>query len=556
MANTSPSVFVRKDMLDLRDSNNGSYNSHTIQIDTSQLANSNKYLDYSQAYMTIPLIMAASETTAVDGALTGKNRVDNCFSLKNWYGSVINTVLLDWAGTTIIQSSNLSGMWKVWQLLTTMSMSNVEVDGPTLGFYPDECWFTFSDAASVSGQGVCNNGVVKAHEAKRGVGSLSGKFGNIGAAKRQEIFFDDVASSPSQVFMTKENSKAAYRSHIHDQTSVTDGKSSIVYAIQAIVKLRHLHSFFRELPLIKGAFFRLTLTLNQPTVDISVTTNGLVTLDSITSPMGGVVPFMITVGNEQSTSAANAVKLPTFVGSTAASSVKVTMNVGNELIDPAAKALFATAPVTSLANYTQIHVPAYTFAPSFESSYLSSPTKTIHYTDLYTYVTKTIPAGQPFNELITNGISAIQSLTMIPILPSIATGKNYPQYMSPFDSCGGAQGCPLAHVTNLQVVMSGQNMFYQNQQYLYQHYLENISGMNSVNGNLVDGLTSGLISQTQWEQMPVYYIDLSRGLPIDEAVPKSLSISGKSLCQKDIQFICFIEYKVAVSLDLLTGARV
>jgi hypothetical protein len=74
---------------------------------------------------------------------------------------------------------------------------------------------------------------------------------------------------------------------------------------------------------------------------------------------------------------------------------------------------------------------------------------------------------------------------------------------------------------------------------------------------MTDGLTSSLIDKLGFEnEYCYYYVDCSRMLPVEEAVPKSVSIIGTNSCAKDLQFFCFIEYGVQVSIDVLTGARV
>jgi hypothetical protein len=100
-------------------------------------------------------------------------------------------------------------------------------------------------------------------------------------------------------------------------------------------------------------------------------------------------------------------------------------------------------------------------------------------------------------------------------------------------------------------------MVYNQVQYDYQQFEDQLRGVNSVNGGLVDGLTSGLIDFHKFQRMyRYYYVNCARMLPIDEAVPKSVSISGTSLSKLPITFYVFIEYGVQVSVDCLTGARV
>ena len=57
-----------------------------------------------------------------------------------------------------------------------------------------------------------------------------------------------------------------YRSRVYSQTPngfAGLSKVFVTFQIQAFIYLRHLHSFFSQIPLLKGVFFRLTLNLNN-----------------------------------------------------------------------------------------------------------------------------------------------------------------------------------------------------------------------------------------------------------------------------------------------------
>ena len=64
----SPNVFVRKDWINILDNQNQNYNNNQSVIDTSQLSNSNKYMAYREAYLSIPLLLTVAQTSA---AVTG-----------------------------------------------------------------------------------------------------------------------------------------------------------------------------------------------------------------------------------------------------------------------------------------------------------------------------------------------------------------------------------------------------------------------------------------------------------------------------------------------------
>ena len=166
-----------------------------------------------------------------------------------------------------------------------------------------------------------------------------------------------------------------------------------------------------------------------------------------------------------------------------------------------------------------------------------------------------IAAGANFNNLISNGIAGMTSVCVYPYFTSTANGGIKP-IESPFDTAGCTTS-PLVHLTNFNVVVSGQNILYNNQHYTYQQWVNNLQGWKSLNGGKSDGLNSGLISQLDFETAYSYYcVDVGRGLPVEEAVPKSLSIIGKNESQKDIDLIVFVTYKQKIDIDVITGARI
>jgi len=314
---------------------------------------------------------------------------------------------------------------------------------------------------------------------------------------------------------------------------------------------------------MKGVFFRLTLNINQPTVVLKCGAAGDMSIESIISPLGGV--SLLMVASQESTLAASSGSIAAQGGiqlTNDAHRCRVTLNVGNKIIDPTQKSEISGAGLgetTSLNQSCQLYIPAYTFNPSYEEAYLSRPTKTIQYSDIYQFTTTGVRGS--FNTLITNGISNIKSILVLPFFKKISDDMDYPPIQSPFDSAGAGTTSPLASVIkNFQVVVAGQNMFYNTQNYGFEEFLNQFVGVNSINGNLTDGLTSGLVDFQKWNSLYGYwYVDCSRKLPVDESVPMSVSLQGttqQTTTVPEIQFYVFISYGVQVSLDVLTGARV
>jgi hypothetical protein len=97
-----------------------------------------------------------------------------------------------------------------------------------------------------------------------------------------------------------------------------------------------------------------------------------------------------------------------------------------------------------------------------------------------------------------------------------------------------------------------------NELYDWQNFKDELSAMNAVNGSQVDGVDSGLIGYSEFEGNYRYYVaDLSRRLPAEDAVPKSIQITGtvQSGTVSSVQLQCFVVFKKQISIDLETGAK-
>jgi len=493
-------------------------------------------------------------------------------------------MLLDYAGTTIIQNTPLCGLFSTFTLMTSLSRSDVETLGPTIGFYPDSVNFCYNKLATPDGVGSCNNSKVVAQgNLKNTVGSS--EFSNPGIQERWSRLMIDPNGQSGQtgtkfdVIVDANNMDQLYRSRVSAYSQYGSGSSAVpgttlngtayvVFQIQAFIYLRHLHSFFSQIPLLKGVFFRLTLNLNQPIVTLN-SDGGTMSISEIISPLGGVSPIMIASQSPRQTSVETietqtvdslGIQSQQFWGLNlnALSSMRVTLNVGNKIIDNTQNQACLQAK-TNLNQSCFLNVPLFTFNPAFESAYLSRPTKTIVYSDLYQYTTPIQPTGQ-FNFLITNGISNIKSVLILPMESKIeGITPVYPPFWSPFDTCGGGTTAPLggSTLTNFNVVIAGQNMIYNQVTRSYEEFNNQLYGVNAVNAGLTDGLTSGLVDYWSFlQQYGYYYVNCARQLPIDEAVPKSCSIQGTNNSKLSLQFYVFIEYGVQVNVDVLTGARV
>ena len=544
----SASIFVKKDWLNILDNQNGAYAANQSVVDTSQLANSNKYMNYREAYLGVPLLLTA---TGLGDQTNASYSADYAFGLKNWFGSIIHSMTLDLAGTTIIQQTPYSGLWNTFKLMTSLSWGDVTTIGSSIGFYPDNpLSFSFNDASANDGCGTCNNQNNMVFPVVSGANN-SYDVANEGFLKRQQYINYDSAgltapsSSAFSALLTSSACANLYKSHISTKTS--GGVFQV--SIMAIIQLKHVHSFFQNVPLLKGVYMRMTLNLNQPVISGSyANSTDVFTAVTVSSPLGGVSPIMIA-----SARASNGFAAVT----TADATIRVSLAVGNTCLDSTQRAVSGVTTGAFSPNIN-LYVPAYTFNPVYEQAYLSSPVKRIVYTDIYQYQVTSVAAGATFNQLITNGIAGLKSVLVLPFYTAASNGSFVlDPIQSPFDPAGSGPTSPLCLLNNFNVVVSGQNMIYNSQKYSYEQFMNQLYGANAVNAGLTDGLTSGLFNQLGFEMEYCYhYVNCSRMLPVEEPVPKSVSIVGQNQSAKAIQLYVFCEYGVEIAIDVLTGARV
>lgn len=568
----APNIFIKKDWVSILDNQNGIYSSNQSVIDTSQFSNSNKWINYREAYFTIPMFLTLTQTGNSVNFLPNATATscDYALGLKNWYGSIIHSFSVDLAGTTIIQQTPFQSLWNNFKLITSLSYQDLLTIGPSIGFYPDNSssWFysnTNASTTDLAGKGICNNFNAVANPV------VSGAFNalettNNGFYQRQRAWnfnVNGLSGTGGVAFsnmISRANLTLLYKSTILQPVSGAAGARGY-WAAQIVgqVYLRHLHEFFDKIPLVKGMFMKMTMNLNNSSTQVSITQDTGTFIENMSQdlgassfPLGGINPIMIASG-AAGNGAARVVAVNDAV-------VVVAMGLVVGSIAYETNAVAAGVPRGYVNNLT-LTAPCYTFNPAFEGAYLSNAIRKIDYEDIYQYQVLNVPAGQNFNNLITNGIAGIKSVLVLPFHSPQSSAAQFNGSISPlqscFDSAGGGTTSPLTYINNFNVVISGQNAIYNTQRYTYEAFLNQLNGQNSVNGNQIDGMGSGLISQMDFENCyNYYYVNAERCLPIEKGVSKSVSIVGQNVSLWNVDLYVFISYGISVSINILLGSRV
>lgn len=569
--------FVKRDLVYVNDNSAGSYNGQFL-IETSAIANSGRWASYSEAVLKIPYVVKLGRN-----ANLGAIRNNYQFGMKAGFHQIIHSFSVDYQGTNVVQLTPYSNFYISYKMLTSWSTNDVVKFGALCNFFPDT-------SSSTRYLAVGNNNAVIGIMNQDGLGFLNNRitwavatdfvastaFNNViqqqqplsfnsgflrriencnkiptdfnGAVATMNAIVAGLGNGGTYPQLINANSLQNL-SHFFSGTFSGDANEFSYVFHWATIRLKDMHDFFSQLPLVKGAYIKLLVNYNAGSAVVTKTNNAggnVIDNCTITQQYGGSIPYMLSSG---ATNQPNA----------AAAAVNV---AGYFSLSSGVKVAGGTTPVDSIQ--CRLYVPLYQMAPQYESQYISmNPTKEVVYRDIYNYVVYSVSAGQNFNNLLTNGIVSPKALVIIPMVDGQTAGDArhcqaiaLQPYQSPFTTEPATPSFGSA-LYNWNIQVSGVNIFQQNQQYDFEQFTSELSKINAVNGAMTTGLTSGLIGESEFSGLYRYYVaDLSRGYKADDVVPKSVLITGTNYSVKALNLFCFIEYERKIVIDIVSGAVV
>lgn len=552
----SSSVMTDKKWLQVLDQNNGSYSSGQSTLETTSLSTSDRFMNYREAYLSVPLIITVGNNTDVnDAGMANATNKSKLIGMKNSYTSIIHSFSCDLNGTNIIQNTPFTELYNAFQLMTSLSWDDVKTQGSTIGFYPDDALSATSftaDAPEGSASSTVNNQDLLTPNAQ--TDAVLGNIGNKGFSERLKyINYDSTAKVngagaevAQSVFLSQASANTLYKNQVFTLHAGGATDSPVVQIqVMAVIKLRHLHNFFNHVPLAKGLQFRFILNFNQHTQTITNNATNITAEAVAKSQYGGVCPFIVASAK------ANNGGVGTIA---AAGSIRADLSIGKTCLDNTL-ANYGGTTTSSLPQSVSLWVPSYVMNPSLEASYISAnSSKRISYTDIYNFRINAIGANQTFNTLITSGIRGVRSVLVMPFFPQASNG-DVQEFQSVQSCCGGGSTALLAQITNFNVQVGGVNQIQTNGRYEFEIFNNYVYGANSVNGGHTDGLSSGLIGQSDWgRKFLYYYVDCNRGTDLERDTPKSVQIQGQNLSAKTVDYQVFIEFENSFSIDVGSGA--
>lgn len=524
------------------DQNSGSYPNGSVVFDLASLANSGKFWDPRQSFLTIPLVM---NLNVAAGGITAAN-AENVFamSLKNGYHHLINSLSVEITNNQVVNLTNLSNLDIHYRLVSTMSGEDVANIGPSIGFAKDNAEsITYAAAGTVAGIGEINNNIKDALFTPTGGWKAARQLVNQGRIQRM----NNTSFDPSVSVFSNVNSCG-----VAGKNYAVQSATNITYYIIATLPLRFLHSIFDKLPLAKGIYCRLIINTNcQSSSTLTLGTNGTLYTGISTTSQSNTLPFMVSQ---------QGAGFGLVAGGTATSlvaSIGIGKSVSGSLSHPTLQSC-------------RVYACMYEMSPAFEEQYFSIvPTKKILYNDILSFQVLNVQAGQSFSQILTNGVSRARYLLIVPQLSSVINGSAAvtdttnsgvvvgTPMNSPFSSSPGTC-CPHAFITNFNVLLSGTNLYQSNINYRFENWLMENRQSNALNGGLSLGMSSGLLNQSDFENGYGYiYVDLSRKISqASDDISRSVQIVGSNSSAVSVDYYCIIGYERELTLSTSTGSLV
>jgi len=322
------SEFIKKKWVYAMDSQNGSYNNQ-VTIDTTTISNSGAFPNWTESFIVMPLVVSLSSATA-NSLPIGTTVGDMSWGFKAGFWQMVNSMSVSYNQGNIIQETSFLNIFSSFRALTEWGWVDVQNDGASTGFYPDNgsSW-SFCNANSVqnnlqgNGQGICNNrndpslvayslvptAAITQNSSTTGgtpfylssavagipqntVGAgTAGPIKYTGVCAQNPILQNEASYNDGflkRQYYTSFDPLSAQNSNdplnqtaINNVSSLTTVSRSfkqqqtvagiINWSITAKLRLKDLSDFFTKMPLSKGGSFKFTINTNQASMQFTTT---------------------------------------------------------------------------------------------------------------------------------------------------------------------------------------------------------------------------------------------------------------------------------------------
>jgi len=601
--------YVSKKWNYISDINQGVYSGagiSLVQFDLSSIFNSSSLVDPAQMFLSIPLTYVAAYSQASAAIAVASGNIRGAWAtcgLKQGFFQVVHGADLQVDGKTIEQFQPYTNALVSFKMLSQMSQDDYNAYGITLGMgsvldnpismrysnlnstVTSGAYGTAGAQGPIGGNGMNNSAPFAA---PTGTGSV-GDFGdqtaygpqgtyayNKGYFSRINRIVDTTACSLGTAITAAGQVSGLYSSPIYPGTLTSNPAVMTTTQCQnefrgtfsldstntymqwndiAIVRLSDIFDSMGKWPLAKKFNGLLRLYLNTGACGAQMLSTGTTSptvFSATTSTFVNTCPLLISNLTLPASSGATALVAGLFIARAQTTSIfGVNLGLSN-----------SANPQTSCRLYfPQVELKALTM-----DRYISEnrSKKVVWRASLFNQFSN-ITTGSSFSGLVQSGVSNIEGVLILPFISASTHGLlsgggatsqitgivPFSQLISPFDTAP-ATSAPIS-LTNLQVMVGGQNVLQNVLFYNFENFLEQVSLFDKINRTDF-GLSCGLLNQYTWEQSRQYYVDCSRGQNADLMTPRNVNISFTNNSSQTIDCLIFTLYQDSCIIDTETGA--
>ena len=352
---------------------------------------------------------------------------------------------------------------------------------------------------------------------------------------------------------------------ISGNSTSTANSNYIVYQDTAILPLRYLMDVVNKLPMMKRTDMLLRMYLNTGSLIVPVKSAGTTNTTQYFAPQSSTFvntcPFTVNYLDLGVPSTAIGIACGLFIAKPTTTSLSITQPTGAGNVTATTAVInLGNCPTTHPMTACRTYFNQIALTPEKEEAYLlANSAKQVVYERFIYNQYNAITSGSNYSQLIASGVKNPLACVIIPFISTSNTGlsgsgtANFPaQYSNPFDTCGGISFSPIS-LTNLQVALGMKNQLQNSLYYTFSNFLEQVCQYESISGNKIDILNTGIISQAWWEQNRVYFVNLSRGSPADRATPRNILVSFTNNTNITIDCMIYVIYADRIVVNVRTG---
>lgn len=533
----------------IEDQQSGNYSAGQMVFDTSTLTNNGQFFDYRNATLQIPILATLKNTSSTAVSAGTPNGFSVAF--KDLYTNIINSMQVEINGQTIVASKPYLNHAINYHVKSSFSTNEQLKWDQLLGLQTDTggSYKFKQNGSEKDGDGYSNNRMASVAASFAAPDLFNdGLYKRAKATSQVDIGYGSIPVLAGSAGEKNQQCANIGKNYCQLNTNATQNAVMGRWFILATIRLKDCLDVFNQLKLVRGMQMRITIGLNQATTEF--TASG----DTITLTSNPVMSSGMTNPIMYASAAANN---PNAGVQASATSIKLAVGVAGNSLDSWNGGYSGFLALQKARMY----INSYVLRDDKMREYIAHPVHTITHCSQYDY--KPVTGVLSGANTTVNISQTVRNPKFVLGLPYANTASNVfnvvgvtcPVYQSPFDTAP-ATTTPLASITQLQVLVSGRNVFYQPEAYDFDQFINEFAKINAVNGNDIDGLTSGLISPYLWDNAyRAVVADLSRfNTPENRGLPVSIDVQYVNNTKVAMDYLWFVFYDDSFDLNVLDGS--